>query len=51
MARDQIEAAPVGGYLRQPPSIILGGSAAYPLLDPEDAGVLNAAMAGGRTFS
>ena len=47
MARDQIEAAAGGGYLAEPPSIILGGTAAYPLLDQEDAGVLNAAMAGG----
>jgi predicted nucleic acid-binding protein len=46
MARDQVEAAAGSGYLREPPSIVLGGSAAYPLLDPEDADVLNAAMAG-----
>jgi len=46
MARDQIEAAASGGALPEPPSIILGGTAAYPLLDQEDAGVLNAAMAG-----
>jgi predicted nucleic acid-binding protein len=46
MARDQIEAAAAGGGLTEPPSIILGGTAAYPLLDREDAGVLDAAMAG-----
>jgi predicted nucleic acid-binding protein len=46
MARDQIEAAATGGGLAEPPSIILGGTAAYPLLDREDARVLNAAMAG-----
>lgn len=47
MARDQIEAAAGSGFLSNPPAIILGGSAAYPLLDQEDAAVLNAAMAGG----
>jgi len=46
MARDQVEAAAGNGYLAELPSIILGGTAAYPLLDEEDAGVLNAAMAG-----
>ena len=46
MARDQVEAAAGNGYLRQPPSIILGGSAANALRDQEDAAVLNAAMAG-----
>ena len=46
MARDQIETALGGGYLAEPASNILGGPAAYPLLDQEDAGVLNAAMAG-----
>jgi predicted nucleic acid-binding protein len=46
MARDQVEAAAGSGYLVQQPSIILGGTAAYPLLDEEDAGVLNNAMAG-----
>jgi predicted nucleic acid-binding protein len=46
MARDQIEASTGRGYLAHPPSLILGGSSSYPLLDPEDSGVLNAAMAG-----
>jgi predicted nucleic acid-binding protein len=46
MARDQIEAAAGAGYMAEPPSIILGGAAAYPLLDEQDAAVLNTAMAG-----
>jgi predicted nucleic acid-binding protein len=46
MARDQVEAAAGNGYLSQPPSVNLGGTAAYPLLDEEDAGILNTAMAG-----
>jgi predicted nucleic acid-binding protein len=46
MVRDQIEAAAGNGYLSQPPSIILGGTAANAILDREDAAVLNAAMAG-----
>jgi predicted nucleic acid-binding protein len=46
MARDQIEAAAGRSYLAEPPSIILGGTASYPLLDAEDAAVLNTAMAG-----
>lgn len=45
MARDQVEAAAGSGLLGEPPSIILGGTAAYPLLDEEDAAVLNTAMA------
>jgi hypothetical protein len=45
LARDQIEAAAGRGILGEPPAIILGGSATYPLLDLEDAGVLNTAMA------
>ena len=45
VARDQVEAAAGNGILAEPPAIILGGSAAYPLLDQEDAGVLNTAMA------
>jgi predicted nucleic acid-binding protein len=46
MARDQIEAAAGSGYLSQPPSIVLGGTAVNAILDREDAAVLNAAMAG-----
>ena len=46
MARDQVEAAAGNGYLAEPPSIILGGTAANALLDQEDAAVLNAAIAG-----
>lgn len=45
VARDQVEAAAGSGSLAEPLAIILGGSAAYPLLDQEDAGVLNTAMA------
>ncbi len=45
LARDQIEAAAGSGILGEPPAIVLGGSAAYPLLDSEDAAVLNTAMA------
>jgi PIN domain-containing protein len=46
MVRDQVEAEAGNGYLAQPPSIILGGTAANAILDREDAAVLNAAMAG-----
>ncbi len=46
MACDQIVAAAGRGFLPEPPSIILGGTASYPLLDAEDAGVLNAAIVG-----
>jgi hypothetical protein len=46
IARDQVGAAAGAGRLAAFPSIVLGGTAAYPLLDQEDAGVLNAAMAG-----
>jgi len=46
MACDQIEAAAGRGHLAEPPSIILGGSAANAMLDQKDAAVLNAALAG-----
>ena len=47
MAHDQISAVAGAGYLARPPAIVLGGTAANPVLDQEDAAVLNAAMAGG----
>ena len=46
MARDQVEASAGNGCLAEPASIVLGGTAAIPLIDSEDAAVLNTALAG-----
>ncbi len=48
LACDQIEAAVGAGYIGDPPLLILGGMAAIPLHDQEDAAVLNAAFVGRR---
>lgn len=44
-ARDAIEASAAGGVLSEPPYVVLGGGV-QPLMDTEDGGVLDTAIAG-----
>lgn len=45
-ARSQVQGITGGGSRSDPPLLVLGGTAAIPLRDEEDAAVLGAAMAG-----
>lgn len=45
-ARRRAEILCAGGTMATPPSIVLGGTAANPMLDEEDAHVLNVALTG-----